>query len=218
MRTLGLLACALALGGCSSLIFPKSEPSAFYRLETGSSVQTDAPWAEPLPIMVSRPDAPRALASDNIAIHQADGTLAYASGVRWLESMPGLVQNSVIEAFQDSGAFVGARPRDGISSDYDLVLEIHRFEADYRNGAEAAPVADISMTARLLKSHGRKVIASRKFEAEEAASDNRVGKIVTGFNAAMTRINADLVTWTTQEIVAFGLEDQASPSEAEASR
>lgn len=215
MRVLLPFACAALLGGCSSLIFPEAEPSAFYRLEPAGSVPAVMVQNHetPVAVLVSRPDAPRALGADTIAIQQSDATLAYASGVRWVEATPGLIQNAVIEELQNTdGAFLAARPRDGISADYELALEIHRFEADYCNGMESAPVADVSITARLVKTKGRDLLASRRFEAESRASTNRVGEIVQAFNAAMGQVNGELIAWTAEEI------SQASPNAAEASK
>jgi len=214
MRLAAVTMLALLMGGCSTLIFPTPEPAAFYRLEPPAPAPLSAPpAAAPVSVLVPRPEAPRALAGDQIVIKQPDGTLAYAANVRWVDPIPGLIQDATVSAFEEGPSWLrAARPRDGVAPAYELALEVRRFEAAYRSGADAAPTVDVAISARLVRTRGRELVAVSRFDAERRSGGNRTGAIVDAFNSAMGEVNGALLEWAAAEIA------QAGPSAAEASR
>ncbi len=205
-RILIAASAALGLSGCVSLL-PEQPQAAYYRLEPPASFKGRAPTTESvaskLDIAVARPDTTRALGGSEIALAQPDGSVAYMADVRWVESVPELLQNYIITAFEMSDAPVLATsPRDGVRSDFVLALDMRRFEARYDSSLEGAPVADIAFHARVVRLSDREVVAAQTFAAEVPASENRVSAIVQAFNAASSDVMAQLVDWTAQAAAA----------------
>lgn len=205
-RILIAASAALSLGGCVSLL-PEQPEAAYYRLEPPASFQGRAPETESvaskLDVAVGRPDTTRALAGSEIALAQPDGSVAYMADVRWVESVPELLQNYIITAFEMADAPVLATsPRDGVRSDFVLALDVRRFEARYDSSLEAAPVADVAFHARVVRLSDREVVAAQTFAAEVPASENRVSAIVQAFNAASADVMGQLVDWTAQAAAA----------------
>lgn len=198
-RTLLVAASAFALSGCISLL-PEAEPNALYRLSNHvpaeGTVDHDAPV-----VRIARPVAPRALASDRVALDTGEGRLAYMAGVNWVSAAPVLVQELVIDTFdRRSSALVAARPDDGVASSWDLRLEMRRFEAVYDQGDNAAPRIDVSIRARLIDTGNREVSSVRTFEVSQRADANRQPRIIDAFSRASSDVSRDLVDWASQQV------------------
>jgi cholesterol transport system auxiliary component len=205
MKLLGAVAASVLVAGCVNVL-PEAGPAPqIYRLEgappvvqamTASVVPIDADYAA-LTVVVPEPLASRALSSDRVAVMTSGDHLSYAAGARWSERAPLVVQNRVLLAFEDDGRIGAAvRPEDGVQTDYELRLDMIRFEAVYRNGDSAAPTAIVDLRAKLIDRRSRDLVASRRFDAEETAGENRLGSIIAAFDGAMNQIAPQLVDWT----------------------
>jgi len=198
-RTLLVAASAFALSGCISLL-PEAEPNALYRLSNHVPAEGIVDHDAPV-VRIARPVAPRALASDRVALDTGEGRLAYMAGVNWVSAAPVLVQELVIDTFdRRSSALVAARPDDGVASSWDLRLEIRRFEAVYDQGDNAAPRIDVSIRARLIDTGNREVSSVRTFEASQRADANRQPRIIDAFSRASSDVSRDLVDWASQQV------------------
>src|ERR1700733_4710411 len=102
-RSLLLAAAAtLALAGCGSLLGPSNPPAQIYRLQpdfppSGAEGPPDS-WQ----LAVSAPDVSRTLETDRIALLRG-ARMDYYADAQWNDSVPRLVQQLLVEAFEKSG-------------------------------------------------------------------------------------------------------------------
>jgi hypothetical protein len=95
----------------------------------------------------------------------------------WSEPVPDLVQDAVLHAFEDSGRIEGvARRGTGVSGDYELLLDVRRFESDYNGGS--APNAEVEFTAKLIANRTNQVIATRTLRRRRRSATCRARSVV----------------------------------------
>ena len=185
----------LSLPACS--IVPKKEPLSLYAPQ--AQVQPDPSWPTvQWQLQLPRPHASELLDSPRIVVRPAEGELQVYHGAVWAEPAPDLVQDAVLAAFEDSGRIGGVGRRGtGIAGDYELLLDIRRFESDYAGGA--TPQADVEIVAKLVANRTNVVVATRTLRQRVPASGTAVGEVTRAFGTAMTNIVQELVGWTLVE-------------------
>ncbi len=186
------MAIASLLSACS---FGDSKTVTLYSPQLHVEARPDWPTAS-WSLVVTKPLASDALDSVRIAVRVQPNTLQVYQGAVWSDPAPDLVQSALVQAFEDSGklASVG-RPSSGIHGDVILVMELRRFEAVY-DQPKQPPKVVIELQAKLLGGPGAKVIATRSFRAEVAASSEKVPAVVAAFEAALSQSTAEVVGWT----------------------
>lgn len=189
-RRHAILASAVLLSGCGSLIGPANEPGKIYVLSpniaAGSSARTT--WQ----LAVAKPEASASLATERIAIVRGNEMDFYADA-QWADGAPQLLQNFLVGALEKNGV-AAAKDVEGIKADYILQTEIHAFDARYDQG-DAPPKIEIDVTARLIAVHDSAILAAREFREEAQASANSVTAAVAAFDQAMAAILTDVVHW-----------------------
>lgn len=195
-----LRACALALAllplaGCG--VLPKHEPIALYRPE--AVVATDPAWPQAnWQLRIARPYADDAHDSARILVRPQPGELQVYKGAAWTQPAPDLVLDTLLRAFGDSGRVAGVGRRgEGVGADYELLLDLRRFEADYAD--EARPTARIALGARLVRNDDDRVVASRVFEADAPADGTAVTAVDRAFAQGLGVVTTQLIGWTLDE-------------------
>jgi cholesterol transport system auxiliary component len=192
-----LTSLAVSVTGCVSL-FPKAEPVQLYSLHTAVAAAT-AESTEPTVAVLRAPTTfARAASSDRILTRNGS-EVAYLSGARWSSPASILFDEALAAAFDSSRVRLATRGEPG-PSDAVLRVEVRTFEADYRDGAEAAPTAVVDARATLISLRDRSVLGTRAFHAEHKANDNRAGPIVEAYDAATGDLMNQLVRWTTETV------------------
>ena len=193
-----LAVAAIGLTGCVTL-FPKAIPAQLYRFQVAApETQASAPAAAEPMVSVVRATTSFARGAESDQILTADGDqLAYIAGARWIAPAVSLFDEAESQAFDQSATHVRlARRGEFVNAPVSLRLDVETFEARYADGPKAAPTVTIQVRAILTRVADRKVIAERTFDSRKPASDNRVGPIVSGFDAAITDVLGQVVTWT----------------------
>ena len=195
-RRLALAALAIAavgLSGCISL-FPKTEPSQLYRLQTSVEPQA-APAGPVFGVLRLSTGFPRAAAGDRILTVSPGGEAAYIAGARWVSPAAVMFDELTAQAFQG-----GSRARlitrgDVVKADYTLKLDVHGFEAVYDQGPKAPPLVLVSVRGVITSSGDRALVGDRTFTAKVRAADNRVSAIVPAYDAAVSQVLGEVVGW-----------------------
>ena len=210
-RVLACAACVAALTGCG--IVPKKESLSIYAPE--AKVQADPAWPTVRwQLQIPRPHAPELLDSPRIVVRPTPGEMQVYHGAIWAEPVPDLVLDAVLHAFEDSGRIPGvARRGTGVSGDYELSLDLRRFDSDYNGGG--APSAEIEMTAKLIANRTNQVIATRTLKQSVPAASTSVGDVSRAFGGALTSAVQELVGWTLVEGQKY---DAAHPAPTAAAR
>jgi phospholipid/cholesterol/gamma-HCH transport system substrate-binding protein len=111
---------------------------------------------------------------------------------QWPDSLPKVLQERFIESFEKS-RYVGAvaRPMESITPDFQLLIDIRKFEIE---GTAGAPVAHVELAAKVLGKTGR-IVGSRTFEASVPAKDTTAAGASAALSEAFGKVATPLVTW-----------------------
>ncbi len=188
------VALAAALASCG--ILPEKESIALYAPE--ARIQAHPAWPTVAwQLQVPRPHAAELLDSPRIVVRPVPGELQVYKGAVWTQPAPDLLQDTLLRAFEDSGRIPGvARRGSGITGDYELLLDLRRFDSDYAPGS---PAAVVEVGAKLVSARSNQVVASRAFRATAPASATGVGAVSRAFEQALGTLAAEVVGWTLVE-------------------
>jgi len=198
LRAAFAVACALALGGCISLL-PKSDPVQLYRFE-GVTAEAAAPSiaAAPQVAIFKAPSNFLRSASGDRILTIAGGHAAYVADARWVSPAAVLFDEALMRAFDRGGGAVRLVSRgEPARTQYSIRLDVRDFHALYDQGQKAAPEVVVTVRASLIRGADQSLAGQRILEARVRAGDNRVGAIVAAFDSAVGQVLADLVAWTT---------------------
>jgi cholesterol transport system auxiliary component len=182
-------AVAAGLAGCITL-FPKEKPIQLYRFDAAIAPSQAAGRA--FAVRATSTEFDPAAASDRIMTVNGD-EIAYVDSGRWSSAASELFDEAVARGFAAGGPahLVGASGK----AEYRLHLTVSHFEARYTAGPTAPPTVVIVLRATIDRQADLTPVAAREFEADVPASDNRVGAIVSAYDAAATKVVGDLVAW-----------------------
>ena len=188
-----VLACAL-LAGCA-LVQPREAPRETFDLSAPEAVsERGATGAQ---ILVKQPNALKAIDSDRIVLKPSPTVITYLSGAQWQDTVPRLVQAKLVETFENTGATgATAKPGDGLVIDYQLVIDVRRFEIVTYGGSRAV----IELSIKLLSDRSGKVRETRIFTAEAPANGSEPADYVDALDRAFDRLASDVVRWVTGSI------------------
>lgn len=189
-RALLALSLFAALAGCS--VLPQREDISIYTAVSRATPDPAWPQAR-AQLVLARPTTDRMLGDPRIVVRPSPGELQVYHGAIWAESPPEMVQRSLLQLLEDSGRLKGVAMRGGgLSGDYELAMDIRRFDSDYAGGA--APNAVVEIAARLVARDGR-VVAFRVFRAETPAASTAVPAVAQAFQQALAKDSQDIAGW-----------------------
>jgi cholesterol transport system auxiliary component len=188
-------ASGLVLTGCSSLVGPSPAPRLYLLRPPVVPAMAAGPkvsWA----LSIAIPDAATALDTDRIAISRSPAGFDYYAGAAWADHLPELVQTALLEAFEASGRIDRvARDSDAIHADYILATDLRDFKARY-DKPDAAPVAVVRISARLIDTLKRDIASHFDAVEEVPASENSIEAAVAALDAALARALTNIVART----------------------
>jgi len=194
IRTI-VLSVVVACAGCvGSALESKREDPEVFRL-TAPDITAGAGGALTTALAVGRPRAPVSLDTERIAIAGPATRFDYYAGVRWAEPAPLMLQALLVRALADDGRFatVVAVPT-RVPSDYQLEIELRRFEAE--SEGSGAPVVQVAMQVTLIDSRRGARLASFPATASVSAAADRRSDVLTAFDAATHQVIASIVAAT----------------------
>ena len=121
--------------------------------------------------------APARRRAGRFAAHRGAAAARRTAGLQGRDLGPAgtdLLQDTLLRAFEDSGRIPGvARRGSGIAGDYELLLDLRRFESDYAGGG--SPAAVIEVGAKLVATRSNSVVASRTFRQAGPSASTDIG-------------------------------------------
>ena len=193
MRTLIAAALATAtLSACSILPDPKPAPIIYRPTVDGASVDARP---DATVVRIDRPGGSTIFNTVNVLVTPDGRRMSQASGSRWSEQIPLLVQETLVDALSRSPALVGVLPSSGARTDTRVHLTIKNFEAVFDQGEGAAPLATVRYTATLANASDRALIDTHTVMAQQRADAINVSEIVEAMEAANSRAMMDIVAW-----------------------
>lgn len=189
----GALALCLLLGGCSLLGGEKTPATIYAPIP---EVHADPAWpALDAQLAIGVPHVEGMLDGVRIAVRPVPGELQVYKGALWAKDPGAQLRDALLRTLEASGkvAAVG-RQGSGLAADYRIELDVRRYEADYAGGA--VPAATIEVNAKLLRTVGQQIVASRTFRQAVPARDTDTAMVAQAFGQALGAIASDIAGWT----------------------
>jgi phospholipid/cholesterol/gamma-HCH transport system substrate-binding protein len=115
------------------------------------------------------------------------------ANARWSDNLPKLFYARVVQSFENANLLRSvARPIDGLTADYQLLIDIRSFQLL----TSAEPVADVEFAAKIL-SNNSKIVDARVFHATVRPSAGDAAATAAALNEAFGKTVVELVAWTT---------------------
>jgi cholesterol transport system auxiliary component len=148
-------------------------------------------WA----LVIQEPIGARSLDTDRIAVRPSAHELRFISGSRWSARAPRMIQDILIESFENSGRIVAVSAEwTGIRGDIVIKSALRDFEAVYDGGGRA-PEARVRLTVKIVDPRTARIFATRDFSAAQRARADRTRDIVTAFDAALSSLLPEIISW-----------------------
>jgi phospholipid/cholesterol/gamma-HCH transport system substrate-binding protein len=112
------------------------------------------------------------------------------AGAEWGDSTPKLVQEKVIQTFENAG-FAVARPSENVTAENQLFLDLRKFQLS----ASAVPSAEVEFGAKIVSTDGR-LLGTRVFACSLAPKSVNAAGTVEALNEAFSKCAIELVQWT----------------------
>jgi cholesterol transport system auxiliary component len=198
LRHAAILAGCLAVGGCAAALqLAAPAPPRLYELTPKSTFSDDLPAVDSR-LSVEVPTATAGLNSAGIALRPTPTTLEYYAGASWIDVVPIMVQNLVLESLDNTGRIdVLGREVVGVRADLALLLHVREFQAEYEGAGP--PEVRVRLQARLIRLPRRTSLASTSEEFVVRAADTSVPAIVMAFDEAFGKALKRVVEWTLKE-------------------
>ena len=189
---LTLSASALMLAGCGDLLGPP-EAAPVYAMRPEFPVMPAAKVTWSLSVM--RPSTSAFLDSDRIALAQPGGVMDYYAGAQYPDSLPAIVQDTLVSGFERSAAIASlSREAEALQSDYYLFTDIRAFEARYAV-QDGVPDVVVTLGVRLVNTLGRTTAGNTVITKTVRASANNVGAVTAALTEALAGVASEVVVW-----------------------
>jgi phospholipid/cholesterol/gamma-HCH transport system substrate-binding protein len=130
---------------------------------------------------------------DKILLQPAEGESVPVADARWGDNLPILFQARLIESFENAGyARSVSRTRDGVASDFQLLIDIRSFQIS----TASEPTAEIDFIAKLVDKDGR-IINASTFQGTAPVSGTDAPAYVKALDEVFAKLMTELVEWTT---------------------
>ena len=173
------------MAGCTAV-----PPDTF---ELSSPANVSIRGATRAQILIPEPTAIKTLDNDKIVVKTTPYSVEYLAQSQWSDRLPRMVQLRLLQAFENTGSIgaVGV-PGQGLAIDYQLVMEIRRFEID----TAGSTTARIDISVKALNDRNGSVKRTRIFSASAPVGGSGNGAYVAALNKAFDQITNEIVTWT----------------------
>ncbi len=192
-RLLLALVVSVSLSACLSLLPDPAPAPSIYRLNSTPTPVAKAANAEI--IRVDRPAATQIFNTTAIIVTQGDQKLSTIAQAQWAEASPVIIQSTLIDALEGSSKFVGIMPTSGARPATRLHLSVKNFEANFDNGPESAPLANVQYRVTYARADNRDLIGTHSVRQTVRAESINVSSIVAAMTQANDAAMNDIVSW-----------------------
>lgn len=192
MRGGMLIAAWIALGGCAALQPVEVEQAQVFALdpafEGGAAASPDGPV-----LAIGRVREDPGFDSARMAYVRKPHELEYFARNKWVDA-PGKMLAPLLErALESSGAFRAVLPSPGtVAGDFRLDAQVVRLQQEFLS---TPSVVRLTLRAQLVDLAAKRIVATRQFEAVEAATgDDPYGGVVAA-NRAVRRVLGEVAAF-----------------------
>jgi len=194
-RCCGLFLIALGLSGCASWLDPghNQDRPVLYAPDPHIIPSPDWPHTE-LSVLIAPPGASRMLAGTRILVRPDADEVQVLRSAAWVHPAPEMLQTTLLRVLEDSARLRAvARQGTAISAEQTLILDLRRFEADYRHGA--LPRIEIAVSAKLIRHQDLHLLAAHTFTHTEPAADTSTQALISAFSDGLGQVVRQLAEW-----------------------
>jgi len=174
-------------GGTSQAEIP------IYDLVAASTLPPKPEAAPAWLLVVPEPTTLMGFNTDKILLQPAEGESVPLANARWGDNLPVLFQEKVIQSFENAGyARSVIRTREGVSGDYQLLVDIRRFHIS--TASESA--AEIEFVAKILDRDG-KIVNASTFQGNAPVKGTDAQAYVSALDEVFGKLMSELLEWTT---------------------
>jgi phospholipid/cholesterol/gamma-HCH transport system substrate-binding protein len=168
--------------------------SPIYDLAVATDLPPSPAEAPSWLLVVPEPTTLMGFNTDKILLQPSAGESVPVANARWGDNVPILVQAKVIQSFENAGyAKSVSRTRDGVAGDYQLLLDIRRFQI---STASEPATAEIDFIAKLVDKDG-KIVNASTFQGSAPAKGNDAQAYVNAVDEVFAKLAGELVGWVT---------------------
>jgi cholesterol transport system auxiliary component len=140
-------------------------------------------------LRVVEPIASTSLDSDQILVRSGPEQIATLAGARWAAALPILIQTRLTQTFENAGLLGEVSRRTSTGADYELDVEIRKFELN-----AASSQVEVDLAVKIISASDGRTVAAQAFAASApaaAAGGREVSAALDGaLSTVMTRIVA----------------------------
>lgn len=189
IRSIAAALIALVLTGCML-----GGEATTYRLIEPAAPELEFGGASQATLAIVRPRTDRTRDTSRIIVRR-ERTLLPWSGASWIDRLPDLVQDMLVDSLDGRLATVGRAGE--LDADYRLELEVHRFELA-RSGDRL--VAEVDLSARLRDASGRILDSTRVADGDELSEGESLEAAVAALERAFADVARALGDWLVEEL------------------
>ncbi len=182
----------VALAGCSLLGGGSSALATFDLDAPTGAAATHATAAQ---VLVPEPVALKALDTERIVVRPSANEISYYPGAQWSDRLPRLVQNRLVQTFENAGRIRAGTPGQGLSIDYQVLTDLRAFDYD-----AATKTGRVEISVKLMNDHDGKVVATQLFSGEAPVAADNAGSVASALDTALETQMQAIVAWTAKRI------------------
>jgi phospholipid/cholesterol/gamma-HCH transport system substrate-binding protein len=142
------------------------------------------------PLIIAEPASLLMFETRKILVRPGGNEDPTFASAEWSDSTPKLVQQKIVQAFENSGLVV-ARPSENVTAENQLFLDLRKFQLS----VSTAPSAEVEFGAKIVSVNGR-LLGARVFEASVAVKAANASATVDALSEAFRECAIELVQWT----------------------
>jgi phospholipid/cholesterol/gamma-HCH transport system substrate-binding protein len=162
------------------------------------TVPSTFPPISPMPdstLAIADPTAEVVFDTQRVLVTKGGETNPDFDTVRWADSLPVLVQATLIKSFENAGDLKATKPIEGMIADRELRVDIQ----DFSISADAEPVANVAISAKVFD-NSQAIKAAKVFKASVPVKDIEAKTAAAALDQAFGRVATDIVIWTLEQI------------------
>ncbi|MBI1179409.1 MAG: hypothetical protein GC201_02555 [Alphaproteobacteria bacterium] len=194
LRFAGLLV-PLLLAGCGGLVkLPNSGPApSLYNL---TPIDSAAVQPVKLLLRIEDPTVGGGLDTPMIARRSSPNELQYFAGVRWSGRPGEMLQNVLVQSFENIGQDVTeARGGAVVPAQYELQVDVRDFQAEYYHGA-TTPTVHVRLALKLVRLGPLGSAGQRVVDETVQAGGADMAAVVAAFDQAAHQALQETLGWT----------------------
>jgi cholesterol transport system auxiliary component len=142
-------------------------------------------------VLVNEPAALQTLATQQILVKDASGSVSFIGGGQWADNLPRLIQTRLINTFENASQLRGvSRPSSGAVADVQLISELRRFEI-----ATPANEAVVEISVKIVGDQSGRIVNGRIFRARTPIASVDAANAARGLDEALSIVMLDIVRW-----------------------